>query len=221
MAGIIWTKTPDGLLCPHYADNIDGLTAKYPGVPEMGLDWTLDTFPGDRAALEKTRALLDSDRWVLLNGNYGTGKTGLAVCIYRDAIDRLVAKYGEAAVIIGYYENNQHVLIDEPQFWNVDELLSQHAKSWHNEDLIDPLERLKTRCPLLVLDGVGETTYPDTLRDDLAQLIGQRYTRWRTLRTVMTSNWRLPDFSTKLGDWSASRLKDVCEVITPRERLRK
>ena len=221
MAGIIWTKTPDGL-CPHYDDSAEGLAAKYPGIPEMGLDWTLDTFPGDSKALAQVRALLDSDKWVLFNGDYGTGKTGLAACIYRDAIDKLIAKHGETAAITGfYYENNRRMEIDRPKFWNVEELLQRHADTWHNEDLLDPVEYLKKRCGLLVLDGVGETAYPDKLRDVLGQLIGQRYTRWRTLRTVMTSNWYFKDFGTKLGDWSVSRLRDVCEVIVPREKLRK
>jgi DNA replication protein DnaC len=188
----------------------------------MGLEWTLDTFPGDRAALEKTRALLDSDKWIIYIGTYGTGKTSLASCVYKHAIDRAIEKYGETAMITGYrYEGLRRVDFDRPaEFWNVEQLLTQHAKTWHNEDLIDHLERLKTRCPLLILDGVGETAYADALRDDLSQLIGQRYTRWRTLRTVMTSNWKLPDFKAKLGGWSASRLEDVCEVIIPEERMR-
>ncbi len=221
--GIITEKIGvDGPVSFRYCDCQEGLAAKYRGVPEMALDWSLDTFPGDTQSLQKTIELLDSDRWIIYIGTYGTGKTSLAVCVYKHVIDKAIEEHGEQALHLGYrIVSGRRVDLPRPaEFWNVEQLLAQHAKTWHNEDLIDHLERLKTNCSLLILDGVGETNYADALRDDLAQLIGQRYTRWRTLRTIITTNWTLPEFTSKLGGWSADRLKEVCEVITPKEKMR-
>jgi DNA replication protein DnaC len=214
-----------------FCDCERGLYKRYRGVHQAGLYWSFDDFPGDADALALVKSLLWSDKWVILNGPYGSGKTSLAVCMYKAYIDAAIEKYGEAALLTGSRVSSEklddgtviqrwHPFPRPAAFWNVTELLCASKNVIGRDDLIDPIETLKTRMGLLVLDGLGETKLSEWDTNQIGQLLGQRYNAWRTLRTVITTNWHVTDFGKHLGDWMTSRFCEVAEVITPKGKLR-
>lgn len=207
-----------------------GQSQKYKGVHSAALYWTFDDFPGDKSALEEVQKLLQDDCWIILTGPFGSCKTSLAVYMFKDAVDSIVKKYGEASLITGHVMEkvtlkdgtvyHKPVPLRRPAFWNVEQLLAASKATIGNEDALDPIEVLKRESPLLVLDGLGEVTLSDWDRDAISQLIGQRYNQWRTLRTVITTNWPVAEFKNKLGGWVSSRLGEIARVVIPKERLR-
>jgi DNA replication protein DnaC len=64
-------------------------------LPAHSIGWRLDTFPVDIAAHAAVCAFVeafDGHRWLLLHGQYGTGKTGLVVSAMRELAPRMIER---------------------------------------------------------------------------------------------------------------------------------
>lgn len=160
---------------------LSGRTAK---LARMGFD----TYPKDKAGLaaaEQARVWIDrylgrSEEQMcpdlLLIGNVGTGKTGLAWSIVR----HLIEEHRIAARLVNW----RVLLADMQEAMKRPDLAVQEALGLH-------------RVPVLVLDDVGSERPTDWRRDELATLIERRYQA--ELPTIYTSNYTLAELGERLG----------------------
>lgn len=192
-SGYVYREVEDGrytVMQQFYCMCAVGVIARYPGIPVESVGWRFDNWPGPAGIREEVRRAVQSKRWIVLTGPYGTGKTSLAVSAMRFAVDNCT----------------------QSRFWNTAALLDTTKATFGNEDKANPIERLHSRPAFLVLDGMGERPLTEWERGALMTLLGQRYTK--RLQTVITTNWALPEIGKYLGGWIADRLRDVGAVIT-------
>jgi DNA replication protein DnaC len=192
------TDTDVAQMCKHCDI---GRKRRYIGIPEESIDWTFENFPkslgttvevnGKQITTDMIRmAFTERDKWIILMGPVGTGKTSLAVSGYKLLRDMDVCG----------------------RFWNTAALLDATKASFGNEGRVNAIEKLHAGPDLLVLDGLGERKLTDNWeKPSMAQLIGQRYSH--RLRTVITTNWNSEDFAEQLGDWVLDRLRHVSIVM--------
>ncbi|MGH2522712.1 MAG: ATP-binding protein [Anaerolineales bacterium] len=141
-----------------------------------------------RAAYERCRAFADQpEKWLVLTGTYGCGKTHLAAAI---------ANYGLA--------HGQPVL-----FLNTPDLLdylrasfAPSAEASYNERF----EEIRT-APLLILDDLGTESPTNWATEKLYQILNYRYNA--RLPTVITTNKDLKELDQRV----ASRLSDA-EIVS-------
>ena len=209
--GVRYVETPgddvlDGAVSVRYCDCRLGQARRY-GLPDKMLDWTTHSYVaagGKRAAVDAAAGWLEGDptRWMILCGPYGTGKTGLAVCLYKAIVDRMIAQRGE-------YD----ALIRQPtrpaQFWRVPDLLDRQ-KAAFGSDVRMPLDKAAS-AEFLVLDDVGAERGTEFARDVVAQLIQQRYQQRR--RTLLTTNLNQSEMRVAFGERVFDRLRDDALVI--------
>jgi len=122
------------------------------------------------------------DGWLILMGDFGTGKTHLAAAIVNHRLDR-----GEPAIFI--------VVPDL-----LDHLRNTFSPS-HEASYDDLFESVRT-APLLVLDDLGTQQTTPWAQEKLFQILNWRYNR--RLPTVITTNKSLD----AIGGAVASRMAD-------------
>lgn len=132
--------------------------------------FSLDAFAaltGKHDVVADLREWQRSDRWLLLVGDVGVGKTGLAVSLLIEWL-----KAGQ-----------QGLYVVTPDF------LSRIRATYNRSgDEVDELEVLGSviSAPLLVLDDLGTVTLTEWGKEKLFTLVNQRYLRG--LRTIVTTN---------------------------------
>jgi DNA replication protein DnaC len=162
--------------------------------------WTLDSFPYDRQpGISKTQiqtlAGLDFLRRadnVLFIGDPGTGKTGLAMGLLREAC------------INGY----------RGRFYNAQVLLDELYASLADRTTTKLLTQLSQMRPL-VIDELGYLTFKPEQANAFFRLMDQRYNR---VSTIITTNLDLPDWYSlfekkSLVDALLDRLQHHCVTI--------
>jgi DNA replication protein DnaC len=162
--------------------------------------WSLDSFPFDRQpgvsrAQIQTLAGLDFLRRadnILLIGNPGTGKTGLAIGLLREAC------------------LNGH----RGRFYNAQVLLDELYASLADRTTTKLMAQLSRMQPL-VIDELGYLTIKPEQANAFFRLMDQRYSR---VSTIITTNLQLPDwyglFDKKpLVDALTDRLRHHCITI--------
>lgn len=182
------------------------------GIPKRMAEWTFDSYPrddGGAEALNVARDWLDgylsgTRQNLLLHGDVGGGKTGLAVGIAHALIENDVG----------------------PRFAVWRNLLQQMQESFKSDRQITT-EALR-RCPVLILDDVGAESPTDWRREQLATLVEARYLDG--LPMVVTANYppallieRLGHDDPVIGRRIVSRMRDgaiVYEVRSHDRRLR-
>lgn len=167
---------------------------------EVTADKTFDTFQLDlptlsdeqlaalRSAHEEARRYAENPQgWLLFQGNYGSGKTHLAIAI---ACHRL--EHGESVL-----------------FTTVPDLLDHLRSTFGPSSEIeydDLFERVRN-VPLLVLDDLGAESSTSWAQEKLFQLVNHRYLH--RLSTVFTTNVELdkldPRIRSRLGDRQLTR----------------
>jgi hypothetical protein len=222
--GIVYGHSDDGAtmtLC----NCIAGQRLRYPMVPDEMIHWTFDNYPGDAGVRDMVREWCGGRKWLVLAGKPGVGKTSLAVGAYKADCDRRIAILDDIAWIMGRCwvrgggGQLEVVSIAHPQFWAMEKMLEQskkridESKSDEGVTTKDPLPAVRESVPFLVLDDLGNEKGSPYDVNVVRQILGRRYERWQSMRTVITTNKSLPQLSAYLGDWMTDRLQQVALVI--------
>lgn len=138
---------------------------------------------------------IKNKKGLYLHGAVGTGKTHVCWGI-KDHFDKPdIVRYA--------------------RMWNVVDLMheirsdfdrSPETKRNPETDLTDPRERF-----LLILDDIGAEKATEFVAETLYRIINFRYVQM--LPTIFTSNLAPQDLADKIGERSASRIVEMCEII--------
>ncbi len=170
-------------------------------IPSHFAAYTFETYPrrGAQIALDRSRdyAKSDSRRGLVLLGGYGTGKTGLAVCILREKIEQGMSSL----------------------FVQVPDLLDRIRAAYGREDrgAQDVLEQAR-KVDFLVLDDFGTEKRTPWVNEKLYQIIGYRHD-WK-LPTVITTDRSLDQLrgdanlsGERQADRVVWRIVEMCDVV--------
>ena len=125
---------------------------------------------GKTAVVDDLRAWQESDRWLLLIGEVGVGKTGLAVSLLAE-----------------WLKDGKHGLyVVTPDF--LSRIRATYGRAGGDVDELEVLGSVIS-APLLVLDDLGTVTLTDWGKEKLFTLINQRMLKG--LRTIVTTNLQL------------------------------
>lgn len=153
---------------------------------------------------------------ILLWGEYGIGKTGLAVATMRAAVE----EHGADAFFTTVPDLLHEI---RSSFGRTQTVRKPYADDDEAPSIsADQLQRLVRGTTLLVLDDIGAERATDWVQEALYTLINHRYTN--LLRTIFTSNLRPKELAARLGErtaWRIVEMSDVIEVTGPNLRLRK
>lgn len=189
------------LLCQEAAHRKERSLAYRLKEARLPWPWTLDSFPFDRqpgvskAQIQMLAGLdfLRRAENVLLVGKPGTGKSGLAMGLLREAC------------LNGY----------RGRFYNAQDLLDELYASLADRSTTSLLARLSRMCPL-VIDELGYLTLKPEQANAFFRLMEQRYNR---VSTIITTNLDLAEwyelFNKKpMVDALLDRLQHHCITIT-------
>lgn len=134
----------------------------------------------------------DSDRWLLLHGKFGVGKSWLAASLMRRYLDE---------------QQTAGLFVTTP------ELLHRIRATYGPERKLTEDEFMTAvgDIPLLVLDDLGAERVTDWVEEKLFFLVNHRYDHRR--RTVLTSNLSTEQLATHIGERTVWRLVEMAEVI--------
>ena len=171
-------------------------------VPAHFADCLLDSFPETPATqppLTVLRQWLDTDRWLLLHGGHGVGKTGLAAGLLRELLAR-----GQTGLFAT----------------SIDMLARVRATYGGDGQTEAGLSSIR-EVHILVLDDLGAERHTDWTTELLLSVLNHRHD-WHQ-RTIITSNRTPSNLGEHIGErtfWRIVELADVHEVRGPNLRLR-
>lgn len=141
-----------------------------------------------RAAFEKIK---QSRRGMYIHGEVGTGKTHIAFALAAEA-----AKKGWPAT-----------------FYNTTELLREIRMDFdrdaYSKKRIE--DYLLSFEGLLFLDDIGSEKMTDWVGETFYLIVNRRYNAM--LPTIFTSNFGVSDIAERIGDRTASRIVEMCDVF--------
>ena len=152
---------------------------------------------GKQQLVDDVRAVwAESDRWLLLTGSVGLGKTGLAVSLLLEAMH---------AGADGLY-------VVMPSFLSRIRATYTRSKDDDGTDETDVLASV-IAAPVLVLDDVGKVTLTEWGQEKLFTVVNERYIAGR--RTIVTTNLDTEDGSLEGHLWPATwdRIRGMSEVF--------
>lgn len=125
---------------------------------------------------------------IYIHGGVGTGKTHIAYA--------LAKKHDEVT--------------QWTRFWNVTELLYEIRRDFNREDG-KKADYLLDFSGLLILDDIGAEKPTEFVAETLYMIVNNRYNNlWPT---IFTSNLSLADLAERIGDRTASRIAEMCQVF--------
>jgi DNA replication protein DnaC len=178
------------------------------GVPPHFQGFTLDTYPTTPATLpvvERLRRWLQSDQWLLLWGPFGTGKTALAVAVFRDLLQR-----GDT----GIFQTVPQVLDRIRETYDRDGARREMSEA-------EMLTALRS-VDVLVLDDMGAERPSPWVAEKLFAIVNHRHDHHK--RTIITSNLAPDELGEHVGErtvWRVIEMADVLHVNGPNLRDRK
>lgn len=167
---------------------------------------TFDSYPVTEQTAETVAQIRD---WVrapiapslFIFGQYGCGKTGLAVCAMADRVQQTGCD--------AYFTTTPNLL---------DRIRSTYAKEAKGDES-QVLDALK-RATLLVLDDLGAERVTDWVSEKLFTLINHRHDH--QLATIITSNLSLAELNDRLDPriaWRIAEMSAVAELNGPNLRV--
>ena len=151
-------------------------------------DLTVDT-ENQNAILQLQKYIVDfnskNGQGIIFFGQYGTGKTQLAVSLGISLIQKKLAKVCFQAI----------------------PLLLEHMRPSENQIRLEDFIAKQ----VLILDDLGTEKATDWVRERLYILINERYNQM--LPTILTTNMKRKDLVENVGEAILSRLAECCEVI--------
>lgn len=168
-------------------------------IPHTMSDWTLASWLALPPNAEKgqlvddLRAWLAGERWLLLVGDVGLGKTGLAIALLLQWM-----RDGKA----GLY-------MVAPSF--LSRIRSTYRPNRDDDLDEDAVLDSAVTAPLLVLDDVGKVRLSDWGQEKLFTLVNERYIAGR--RTVITSNFDVDALEEHLWDATWDRIRGASDVV--------
>lgn len=139
----------------------------------------------------------DTRRGIYLHGDVGTGKTHLSYAL-KNHWESTKKPDGQQR---------------RAMFWNTTELLHSIRQDFDRPygDKIRSEERILDFGGLLFLDDVGAEKMSEWVAETFYLIINHRYNR--VLPTIFTSNLTIGDLAERIGDRTASRIAEMCDVV--------
>lgn len=140
----------------------------------------------------RTQKLVESNTSYYIHGSVGTGKTHLAVALFREGL--LNFEF-------------------ESEFIYMNDLLSKIKSTFANGSEITEFDITEhfSIIPALYIDDMGVEKPTEWVLMKINSIIDCRYRK--ELKTIITSNLSLNELAEKLGDRTASRITEMCNVI--------
>jgi len=167
--GIAISETLNNLLMEELRNRTERSLAYRIKQAKLPWDWTLDTFPFDRQpGIDRSQIMelsgldfINRAENIVMIGSSGTGKTGLAIGLLRQAL------------------LNDH----RGRFYNAQDLMDELYASLADQSTPKLLKRL-TAYDLLVIDELGYLTLKPEQANAFFKLMEQRYARKATIITT-------------------------------------
>jgi DNA replication protein DnaC len=168
-------------------------------------DCTLESYvgtcpPGDPSAVPALRAWLETDRWLILAGDYGAGKTGLTV-----ALLRILAERGTSVLFV-----NAPAMLRR-----VRATYAQHDEAESESKVIDSL----AEADVLAIDDIGKERLSEWGSELLYDVVNRRYSQGR--RTIVTTNLGVDRLEVHLGSATFWRLFEKSQLVHVTGNLRR
>jgi DNA replication protein DnaC len=163
-------------------------------------DCTLESYPGDPSAVPALRAWLETNRWLILEGEYGAGKTGLTV-----ALLRVIAERGDSVLFV-----NAPAMLRR-----VRATYAKHDEAESESAVIDSL----AEADVLAIDDVGKERLSEWGSELLYDLVNRRYSAGR--RTIVTTNLGVDRLEIHVGSATFWRLFEKSQLVHVTGNLRR
>lgn len=169
-------------------------------VPQTMQSWTLDSFAersGKHQLVADVRTMwADPERWLLLTGPVGVGKTGIAISLL-----------------------NEHLARGEGGVYLVAPMLLSRIRETYGGSADDKVSEATimtalVQTPLLLIDDVGTVRLSEWGQEKLYTILNERYALRR--RTIVTSNLGVDDGALEDHLWPATwdRLRGMSDVVS-------
>lgn len=153
-------------------------------------------------------------KWLIMIGDYGTGKTHLAVAILKKICYEYarwsVNKYKEfpLAIVRGQINTRPVLFVKTPEL--LEKIRSSYEYKEINEnDLLNEFKQKK----FLVIDDLGSEKPSEWQQEKLYSILDYRYSNLRS--TVITSNYDLNELIMRIGQRVVDRIQEAAgEFIT-------
>lgn len=161
---------------------------EYNMIPERFKNVKWDDVP---KAIKDKIAGKPMEKGLYLHGAVGAGKTHIAYAIKKQW-DEL---------------NPYH----PAQFWNVTELIHEIKMDFDRFEKVYAAERLLQSDSLLILDDIGAEKTTEFVAETLYLIVNDRYEKMRPI--IFTSNLPIGELAAKVGDRTASRIVEMCDIV--------
>lgn len=161
---------------------------------------TLGTYPGEASVVAFLREWLDGERWLILAGEWGAGKTGLTVAVLRELHER-----GQSALFV-----NAPAMLRR-----VRATYRKDAEVGESEgEVVDSLAEVD----VLGIDDVGKERLSQWGSELMYDVVNRRYAANR--RTIVTTNLDEARLAVHLGAATCWRLIELSDWLTLKGNLR-
>lgn len=140
---------------------------------------------------EALKVSRETRRGIYIHGTVGTGKTHIAWAMYEYAREQMKLR---------------------AQFWNTTELLADIREDFDRNqyDKKHREEQLMEFRGILFLDDIGAEKMTDWVQEQFYRIVNRRYEE--ALPTIFTSNLPIRELGERLGDRTASRIVEMCDL---------
>ena len=150
----------------------------------------------------KFEDIFKTKKGIYLYGEVGTGKTYILYAICKE----LYKRKNEFEKEKKFYSNYNCSV------WNTTNLLREIKNEFDNKRSgLDSLGDCMDYEGILMLDDVGSEKLTDWVKETFYLLINSRYEK--NLLTIITGNFSLQDLADRIGDRTASRIVEMCDVV--------